>query len=99
MLLLCEVASPSTRLTGLLNMVVWQNIHICYLFLNSYSLIYCSGILIQTLADASDDGHSLSAQQIVFNVIGFCVTVITTIVFTVYAKSKLKVLQDEPLLS
>ncbi|KAJ9147802.1 hypothetical protein P3X46_029922 [Hevea brasiliensis] len=58
-----------------------------------------TGILIETLADASNDGHSLSAPQIVFNVIGFCATVATTIIFTVFAKRQLKVLQDEPLLA
>ncbi|KDP25571.1 hypothetical protein JCGZ_20727 [Jatropha curcas] len=58
-----------------------------------------TGILIKTLADASNDQHSLSAPQIVFNVIGFCATVATTIIFTIYAKRQLKVLQDEPLLA
>ncbi|XP_065858072.1 uncharacterized protein [Euphorbia lathyris] len=55
-----------------------------------------TGILIEALADASNDQHSLSAPQILFNVIGFCGTVATTIIFTVYAKRQLKVLQDDP---
>lgn len=83
----------------LLNMILKQKLHIYYLFLKSYTLIYCSGILIETLADASNEGHSLSAPQIVFNVIGFCATVVTTIIFTIFAKRRLKVLQDEPLLA
>ncbi|EEF51030.1 transmembrane protein 64 [Ricinus communis] len=58
-----------------------------------------TGMLIGTLADASNDRHSLSAPQIVFNVIGFCATVAATIIFTAYAKRKLKVLQDEPQLA
>ncbi|GKV38158.1 hypothetical protein SLEP1_g46101 [Rubroshorea leprosula] len=59
-----------------------------------------TGILIQTLADASHSHQALSAPQIVFNVLGFCLTVVTTIIFTVYAKRQLKVLQneEEPLL-
>ncbi|KAK3434494.1 hypothetical protein EUGRSUZ_D01963 [Eucalyptus grandis] len=59
-----------------------------------------TGILIKTLADASHDQHSLSAPQIVFNVLGFLGTVATTIIFTVYAKRQLKTIQmeEEPLL-
>ncbi|KAK9276637.1 hypothetical protein L1049_006173 [Liquidambar formosana] len=58
-----------------------------------------TGILIRTLADASHDRHTLSAPQIIFNVVGFCATVATTIVFTVYAKRQLKALhKDEELL-
>lgn len=58
-----------------------------------------TGIFIQTLADASTDQRSLSASHIVFTVLGFCGTVIATIVITVYAKRQLKLLQDEPLLA
>ncbi|KAK6262991.1 hypothetical protein QUC31_008807 [Theobroma cacao] len=54
-----------------------------------------TGILIQTLADASHDRHALSAPQILLNVGGFLVTVVTTIVFTVYAKRQLKIWQKE----
>ncbi|KAG4135073.1 hypothetical protein ERO13_D08G193700v2 [Gossypium hirsutum] len=57
-----------------------------------------TGILIQTLADASQEQHTLSAPQILLNVGGFLLTVVTTIVFTVYAKRQLKVLQGEELL-
>ncbi|KAF7828351.1 transmembrane protein 64 [Senna tora] len=59
-----------------------------------------TGILIMTLADASHEQHSLSAAQIIFNVVGFCFTVATTIFFTVYAKKWLKELgtEDEVLL-
>ncbi|KAK4262670.1 hypothetical protein QN277_028204 [Acacia crassicarpa] len=59
-----------------------------------------TGILIMTLADASHERQTLSAPQIIFNVIGFCFTVATTIFFTVYAKKWLKELgkEDEVLL-
>ncbi|KAL3498730.1 hypothetical protein ACH5RR_041462 [Cinchona calisaya] len=58
-----------------------------------------TGILIKTLADASHDHHILSAPQIILNVVGFCATVVTTVVVTVYAKRRLKELQkDEELL-
>lgn len=58
-------------------------------------LFYCSGILIKTLADASHDRRILSAPQIILNVVGFCATVATTVVVTVYAKRRLKELQKE----
>lgn len=54
-----------------------------------------TGILIRTLADASQDQHSLSASQIIFNVLGFCATVATTIIVTMYAKKRLKELHKE----
>ncbi|XP_022719651.1 transmembrane protein 64-like [Durio zibethinus] len=54
-----------------------------------------TGILIQTLADASNERHTLTAPQILLNVGGFLVTVVTTIVFTVYARRQLKLLQKE----
>ncbi|GFZ02169.1 SNARE associated Golgi protein family [Actinidia rufa] len=58
-----------------------------------------TGILIRTLADASHSRHSLSAPQIIFNVLGFCATVATTIVVTIYAKRRLNDLhKDEQLL-
>ncbi|XWS38472.1 hypothetical protein CRYUN_Cryun19dG0134200 [Craigia yunnanensis] len=54
-----------------------------------------TGILIHTLADASHEQHTLSAPQILLNVGGFLLTVATTIVFTVYAKRQLKILQKK----
>lgn len=57
-----------------------------------------TGIVIQALADASSDERTLSAPQIIFNVVGFCSTVATTIFFTLYAKRQLNILQDDPLL-
>ncbi|KAL5748600.1 hypothetical protein ACOSQ2_025897 [Xanthoceras sorbifolium] len=54
-----------------------------------------TGILIRTLADASHEQCALSAQQIILNVVGFCATVATTIIITMYAKKQLKVLQKE----
>ncbi|PQQ07862.1 transmembrane protein 64 [Prunus yedoensis var. nudiflora] len=75
-------------------------------FLNHKAYFSCPpttsncGILIRTLADASHEHHGLSAPQIIFTVVGFSLTVATTIFFTVYAKRQLKELQkdDEPLL-
>ena len=65
--------------------------------LDSLSLwrTYCRGILIRTLADASHERQYMSAPQIIFNVFGFCATLATTIFFTVYAKRRLKELQQE----
>ncbi|AES90981.1 putative SNARE associated golgi family protein [Medicago truncatula] len=54
-----------------------------------------TGILIKTLADASNERQSLSAQQIILNALGFCLTVVTTVIITVYAKRRLKELQEE----
>ncbi|XVF13262.1 hypothetical protein REPUB_Repub08aG0193400 [Reevesia pubescens] len=54
-----------------------------------------TGILIQTLADASHEQRTVSAPQILLNVGGFLLTVVTTIVFTAYAKRQLKILQSE----
>ncbi|KAK2409562.1 SNARE associated Golgi protein family [Trifolium repens] len=54
-----------------------------------------TGILIRTLADATNESQSLTVQQIIFNALGFCLTVATTIIITVYAKRRLKELQEE----
>ncbi|KAM6556940.1 hypothetical protein CsatB_003959 [Cannabis sativa] len=54
-----------------------------------------TGILIRTLADASNDHHGLSAPQIILTVVGFCAAAATTTFFTVYAKRKLNDLQTE----
>jgi hypothetical protein len=47
------------------------------------------------LADATNESQSLTVQQIIFNALGFCLTVATTIIITVYAKRRLKELQEE----
>lgn len=59
-----------------------------------------TGILIKTLADASGEHQALSAQQIIFNVLGFAATVATTIICTIFAKRRLKTIpiEDESLL-
>lgn len=59
-----------------------------------------TGIVIKTLADASDERHSLSAQEIILNVVGFAATVAITIICTILAKRRLKTMpiEDEPLL-
>ncbi|KAL3647249.1 hypothetical protein CASFOL_008217 [Castilleja foliolosa] len=54
-----------------------------------------TGILITTLANASHGRRSLSALEIIFNVIGFCTTVVTTVIVTMYAKRRLKELQAQ----
>ncbi|CAN1174508.1 TVP38/TMEM64 family membrane protein slr0305 [Linum perenne] len=58
-----------------------------------------TGIIIQTLADATKEHHNLSAPQIAFNVVGFSCTAATAVFFTLYAKRRLKTLPEEPLLS
>ncbi|KAF7139286.1 hypothetical protein RHSIM_Rhsim07G0098200 [Rhododendron simsii] len=54
-----------------------------------------TGLLIRALADASHERRSLSAPQIICNVLGFCLTVATTITVTIYAKRRLKQLHKE----
>ncbi|KAG5089863.1 hypothetical protein AAZX31_01G199500 [Glycine max] len=54
-----------------------------------------TGILIEALANASHQNHTLSTPQIVLNVVGFCVTVATIIFFTAYSKRQLKELQQK----
>ncbi|KVH90033.1 uncharacterized protein LOC112521629 [Cynara cardunculus var. scolymus] len=54
-----------------------------------------TGIMIRTLADASNDQHSLSAPQIICTVVGFLLTIATTVVVTVYAKRRLSELQKD----
>ncbi|PWA72659.1 SNARE associated Golgi protein [Artemisia annua] len=54
-----------------------------------------TGIMIRTLADASNDQQSLSAPQIMCTVFGFLLTVATTVVVTVYAKKRLSELQTD----
>ncbi|KAD5508313.1 hypothetical protein E3N88_16016 [Mikania micrantha] len=54
-----------------------------------------TGIMIRTLADASNDQQSLSAPQIICTVFGFLLTVATTVVVTVYAKRRLSDLQKD----
>ncbi|KAM3343752.1 hypothetical protein BC332_00476 [Capsicum chinense] len=58
-----------------------------------------TGILIKTLANASQEQRFLSAPQIILNVLGFSFTFATTVMITIYAKRRLKQLQrDEELL-
>lgn len=59
-----------------------------------------TGIVIRALADASHSQHSLSAQEIIFNILGFAAAVATTIICTIFAKRRLSKLQmeEEPLL-
>ncbi|KAL1548188.1 transmembrane protein 64-like [Salvia divinorum] len=52
-----------------------------------------TGILIKTLANASQDGKSLSVSQMVMDVAGFCISLCATVAVTWYAKRRLKELQ------
>ncbi|KAL8200869.1 hypothetical protein R6Q57_012208 [Mikania cordata] len=54
-----------------------------------------TGIMIRTLADTSSDKRMISVQQIVCMVVGFVLTVVTTVGVTVYAKRRLSKLQRE----
>ncbi|XP_076950632.1 uncharacterized protein LOC143623668 [Bidens hawaiensis] len=54
-----------------------------------------TGIMIRTLADASVDQRSLSVPQILCTVFGFLLTILTTVVVTVYAKRRLSELQKD----
>ena len=51
--------------------------------------------MIRKLADASNDERLLSAAQIIFTVVGFVLTVATTVGLTGYAKRRLNKLQKE----
>ncbi|XP_010277426.1 PREDICTED: uncharacterized protein LOC104611870 [Nelumbo nucifera] len=54
-----------------------------------------SGILIRTLADAAHEKRSLSTQQTILNIAGFCGTIAVTVAITLYAKRQLKKLRKE----
>ncbi|KAJ0482804.1 putative SNARE associated golgi family protein [Helianthus annuus] len=54
-----------------------------------------TGIMIRTLADASKEQRSLAPLQIVFTVCGFVITIVSTIIVTVYAKKRLSELQTK----
>ncbi|RWR80703.1 transmembrane protein 64 isoform X1 [Cinnamomum micranthum f. kanehirae] len=54
-----------------------------------------SGILIRSLADATQGHQFLSLQQIIYDAIGFCVAVAATAAVTIYAKRTLQKLQTE----
>lgn len=83
----CAVATGVAYLPYLLGSLAGMVLEI---FLTLYT-----GIVIKTLADASKDHQYLSAPQIIFNVVGFCVTVGTTVIVTLYAKGRLKELHKE----
>lgn len=77
---------------------IYTYTYICYIYVIYFLLTYgvfvnCSGIFIKTLANASHDRRSLSAPQIVLNAIGFSITVIVTVLITLYAKRRIKELQ------
>lgn len=76
----------------LIGIIGWCRTSNC---LELFFLTFCRGIFIQTLADASHEKRTLSALQITLNVCGFCLTVAATVFCTVYAKRRLKQLQEE----
>lgn len=51
--------------------------------------------MIRTLADASKDQRSLAPLQIVFTVCGFILTIVSTVIVTVYARKRLSELQGD----
>ncbi|KAH6772615.1 hypothetical protein C2S52_004580 [Perilla frutescens var. hirtella] len=53
------------------------------------------GRLIRTLADIKYGNHHLTPVEIIYNAISFIIAIITIVVFTVYAKRKLKDLETE----
>ncbi|PWA34457.1 SNARE associated Golgi protein [Artemisia annua] len=59
-----------------------------------------TGVMISSLADASNDDRRMSTPQIVCTVVGFLLTVVTTAGVTVYTKRRLSKSrdEDEPLL-
>ncbi|KAL1556792.1 transmembrane protein 64-like [Salvia divinorum] len=57
-----------------------------------------TGIIIQTLADATDYQKTMSGSQILFNIVGFCITAAATVLVTLYAKRRLKELKMEEVL-
>ncbi|KAG9445099.1 hypothetical protein H6P81_016439 [Aristolochia fimbriata] len=57
-----------------------------------------SGILLRSLADASQGHRFMSVQQIICNALGFCATLGATVAITLYAKRALRKLQIEDLL-
>ncbi|XP_077235239.1 uncharacterized protein LOC143877210 [Tasmannia lanceolata] len=54
-----------------------------------------SGILIRSLADATNGHRFLSVQQIVYNSLGFCGALAATVAVTMYSKRTLQNLQAE----
>ncbi|XP_078447043.1 uncharacterized protein LOC144715916 [Wolffia australiana] len=60
----------------------------------SFIYIY-SGRLIRTLADMKYGKHTMTAVEIVYNVISFVVAVAMTVAFTIYAKRTLGALERE----
>ncbi|CAL9782597.1 unnamed protein product [Musa acuminata subsp. burmannicoides] len=58
-----------------------------------------SGRLLQSLADATNTGGFLSLEQIIYDVIGFCIAAAATAAITIYAKRTLQTLKVEDELS
>ncbi|XP_068663343.1 uncharacterized protein [Aristolochia californica] len=58
-----------------------------------------SGRLIRTLADMKYSNHHMTTVEIVYNVISFIIAIITTVLFTVYAKRALDDLETKESIS
>ncbi|KAJ8504785.1 hypothetical protein OPV22_005671 [Ensete ventricosum] len=58
-----------------------------------------SGRVLRSLADATNTGGFLSVQQVLYDIIGFCIAAAATAAITIYAKSTLQNLQVEDELS
>lgn len=80
--------------------VVATNVKYCPYIIGSYVgtipevfITIYSGRLLRELADMKHDYHHLTTLQNVYNTLGFCMAVGTTICITLYAKKALRTLQ------
>ncbi|XP_031494143.1 uncharacterized protein LOC116260158 isoform X1 [Nymphaea colorata] len=64
------------------------------IILEVFLTIY-SGILIRTVADASNERYFLSLQQIIYNCLGLCAAMAATVTVTIYSRRALQTLQPE----
>lgn len=65
---------------------------------NRLILLFFSGILIRSFAEATQDKRSLTPKQIIYNVVGFCASVTATIFIGIRTKERLDRLQEEELI-
>ncbi|WRX08224.1 SNARE associated Golgi protein - like 1 [Theobroma cacao] len=66
--------------------------HVCKLQL-------ASGILIRSIAEATQDKRTLSTRQIIFNIVGFCASLMATVFIGIYTKRRLDKQHEEELIS
>ncbi|KAK6239964.1 hypothetical protein QUC31_005433 [Theobroma cacao] len=58
-----------------------------------------SGILIRSIAEATQDKRTLSTRQIIFNIVGFCASLMATVFIGIYTKRRLDQQHEEELIS